>query len=328
MQTPRFWHKPIGPLALSLSPLGALYGGATALRVRKSHLGFKSACPVICVGNINAGGTGKTPTTIAMAQLLQARGKTPIVVTRGYGGAFDGPIVVDPTHHTADQTGDEPLLLAAFCKTIVAKDRVAGVRMAQDSGADVILLDDGFQSPSVQKDLSIVVVDAKRGFGNGFCIPAGPLREPVQAGMKRADLVLSIGGPKHQGQFRAKWANAIPCPHTKAQVLPLQTGMSWAGSRVLAFAGIAHPDKFFNTLRSMGAKVVVAEGLSDHQPFTTALLARLEAEARLRGLQMVTTEKDAVRLPASFRPKVLALPVRLTFDDQTAIEQQLETLGL
>jgi tetraacyldisaccharide 4'-kinase len=329
MRAPGFWFTPPDRPGLwprLLAPLGSIYAAGTARRLQK--LGYAPQVPVICVGNLTVGGAGKTPTTIALAERLSARGHAVQVVSRGYGGRLAGPVRVDAAQHRADDVGDEPLLLSAFAPVWVAKDRAAGVRAAETSGARVILMDDGFQSPAVKPSLGLVVVDANRGFGNGRCIPAGPLREPVATGLSRADLVLTIGDPAAQVRFDATWPGAITVPRLKGELRPLAMGMDWSGERVLAFAGIADPSRFFATLRAEGAVVIRGEALADHEPLSDTLLRRLEAEADAAGAQLVTTEKDAARLSPAWRTKVLTLVVRLQVADWSALDARLAALGL
>lgn len=330
MRTPAFWFTPPDKPALwarLLGPLGRIYAAATAARLRRP--GLHTAVPVICIGNLNAGGTGKTPTAMALIALLQDRGVRAQIVSRGHGGTLSGPVQVDPGWHDAASVGDEPLLLARSTgvPVWVAHDRAAGAVAAIASGAGAIVLDDGFQNPALVKTLSIVVVDAARGFGNGRCLPAGPLREPVAAGLARADLLLSIGTPAAQEAFARHWGAKIAIPHLRGALVPEARASDWQGRRVLAFAGIGHPEKFFDTLRSLGADVVATAPLGDHQPLTRRWLEDQDLRALDLKAALVTTEKDAMRLPPGWRERVAVLPVRLHLDDPAPLSAALDRIG-
>lgn len=330
MKAPGFWYNPPerpGILSRLLSPLGSLRAVATRRSVARTDP-YRPGIPVICLGNIDAGGTGKTPAIIAIVSHLQNFGADPHVLSRGDGGTIEGPVEVEDRTHTAAEVGDEPLLASAFAPTWVACDHAAGARMAESEGAEVIVLVGEFHNPSLINSISIIVVDARRGFGNGRCIPAGPLREPVKAGLARADLILTIGSPEEQERFTATWSRYIRIPHLVGDLKPLETGMDWTGTPFLAFAGIGHPEKFFATLRGLGADIVRSEALDDHQALTPTLMARLEREAGQLGAQLVTTEKDAVRLPYAFRRKVVTLPVRLEIDDWGPLDAALLSAGI
>lgn len=318
MQTPEFWFNPPAAPGIwprLLAPLGALYGMATARRLRRRAQGFRPDCPVISVGNINAGGTGKTPTVIALLEQAQSMGLRTVVISRGYGGREEGPLFVNPTGHSADQVGDEPLLLAGFAPVVIGRDRARAAQHAMSEKPDLLILDDAFQNPDIQRDFDLIVVDAQRGFGNGRCIPAGPLREPIGAGFARADAILSIGTGAAQERFAQTAQIPDGLPHHTAMIMPLATGMPWQGQRVCAFAGIGHPEKFFDTLRGLGAEVIKTMPLADHQTLPRPLLQRLLRDAQQNRAQLVTTEKDAARLPADLRGQVLTLPVRLIFQN-------------
>ncbi len=321
MRPPLFWNRSRGLASRLLAPLEWVWIYVTRRRLKNGPW-ERLAVPVICIGNINVGGTGKTPTVIALLEIFGELGIAAHVVSRGHGGSELGPLLVDERKHSANEVGDEPLLIAAFGPCWVAKDRTAGAKAAIEAGAQVILLDDGFQNPSLHKDLSVVVVDAEIGFGNGRVMPAGPLREPLSDGLSRADIVIPIGSPTAQKRLAAQ----LSTPLWSGELRPLETGMDWSGTRFIAFAGIGRPGKFFSTLETLGANVVATHAFPDHAPYTDAILQRLKAEAKAKSAQLVTTEKDMARLPIEFRRDALALPVRLVFNDLEAVKTVLKDL--
>ena len=321
MRPPLFWNRPRGLTSLLLAPLEWIWITATRRRLARGPW-ERLSVPVICVGNINVGGTGKTPAVIALLETFRDLGVTAHVISRGYGGSKIGPLLVDERNHSADEVGDEPLIISAFGPCWIAKDRTAGAKAAIAAGAQVIVLDDGFQNPSIHKDLSLVVVDAEIGFGNARVMPAGPLREPLSDGLSRADIVIPIGSKTAQDRLAAQLSN----PLWSGELRPLETGMDWSGTRFIAFAGIGRPGKFFSTLEALGANVVATYAFPDHAPYTDAILQRLKAEAKAKSAQLVTTEKDMARLPVAFRRDALALPVRLIFNDLDGVKTALKDL--
>lgn len=322
MRTPDFWYRPAGPLAWILSPLGGAYGLATRSRLagtRPQRVGV----PVVCVGNLVAGGAGKTPVSLAVAAALQSRGVRVHALTRGHGGREPGPLRVDPARHTAAEVGDEPLLLAARLPCWVSRDRVAGARLAVEAGAQAIVMDDGFQNPALAKDLSLVVADGLAGFGNGFLIPSGPLREPVARGLARADALVIVG--EDRAGLAAQGAGL---PVLQGRLEPLPDSRDLAGRRVLAFAGIGRPEKFFTTLEELGAHVVERIGFPDHHPFDRAETTALLDRAAALGILPVTTEKDALRLPPDLRGPVRVVGVSLAWTRPDALDRLLDRLDL
>ncbi len=313
MKTPAFWTED-GALAHLLAPLGALYtlGG----RWRRRHATpSPSPLPVICVGNLTVGGTGKTPAAIALARRLLVAGRKPVLVSRGYRGRLVGPVRIDPRLHASADVGDEPLLLAEAAPTIVAKDRLAGVRAARDLG-DVVVLDDGFQDPRLAYDLALVVVDGGAGFGNGRVLPAGPLREPIADGLARADAVIVVG----DGEV------SIARPMLRARLVPREDALRFRGRRVLAFAGIGRPQKFFSTLAEIGAEIAATRGFADHHAYDEDEVARLVEDAARLQAEPVTTRKDWVRLPEAARAMIAPIDIDLVFADEDAVMQRLAGL--
>ena len=322
---PVFWGKRPGFLANLLLPIGAACDAAGRLR-RAMSRSYSPPVPVVCVGNLVAGGAGKTPVALALADWLVERGVPAHVVTRGYGGRLRGPVRVDPTRHDALAVGDEALLLARRAPCWVARDRTAGVRAAVAAGAGVILLDDGFQNPAVAKTLGLIVVDAAYGFGNGRVIPAGPLRENLGGGLARADAVVLVTG---EGDARdtERLLTARGVRVLRAVLAPVG-GDRLAGSRLLAFAGIGRPEKFFATLRALGAVLVGARAFPDHHRFRVAELDGLRRAAERVGARLITTAKDIVRIPPVRRIGMKVLEVEIRWADPAALAGLIQPVVL
>jgi tetraacyldisaccharide 4'-kinase len=321
MRPPSFWWKPgrgrlLRPL---LSPLAAVYGAAAALRMHAA--GQEAGVPVICLGNLTLGGSGKTPAALTVARLLLAAHERPFFLSRGYGGRLAGPVLVNPSVHGAAEVGDEPLLLARLAQTIVARDRVAGAQAARLRGAGVIVMDDGFQNPSLKKDLSILLVDGRRGIGNGRIFPAGPLRAPLGTQIARAQALVIVGGNGGAAAVvEMGRRGGLAIFHGRLEPDRQQLA-ALRGRNVLAFAGIADPHKFFATLTDAGIAVADRQDFADHHRYTAAEAQVLLARADSENLLLLTTEKDHVRLAgepdlAALAARASALPVRLVIDEE------------
>jgi tetraacyldisaccharide 4'-kinase len=321
MRDPAFWWRAPGFLATAFAPLGALYGAVAARRMARP--GRRARVPVICIGNLTLGGSGKTPAAIAVARMLQTAGERPAFLTRGYGGRLAGPIAVCETHTAAD-VGDEPLLLARVAPTIVARDRVAGAG-AMSADTTVIVMDDGFQNPALEKDIAVVIIDGRRGIGNGRVFPAGPLRAPLAAQLARGQALLVVGDAGVSAKDVVAAARQRASVVMTGRLVPDPTAVAQlAGRDVLAFAGIGDPDKFYGTLRAAGIAVAEQRSFADHHAFTAAEAAELIAHADARGLTLVTTEKDHARMSghaalAALAARSVTLPVTLAIDDPEAI---------
>jgi tetraacyldisaccharide 4'-kinase len=319
MREPAFWWQP-GRGSL-LSPLAGIYGAVAALRMRSP--GRSVGVPVICLGNLTVGGAGKTPAALAVARLLLAAHERPFFLSRGYGGRLPGPVRVNPTIHSAAEVGDEPLMLARLAPTIVARDRVAGASVARRGGASVIVMDDGFQNPSLAKDLAILLVDGRRGVGNGRVIPAGPLRAPLEAQMARAHGLVIVGPPDGAAAV-AQIASEHGVAVFHGRLEPDRDFLATLARRkVLAFAGIGDPGKFFATLDEAGVAVAARASFADHHRYTAAQARALIARAEAAQLLLITTEKDIARLSgnpalAALAAHASALPVRLLIEEQDA----------
>lgn len=318
MKAPAFWYRSPGFAAALLAPAAAAYG-AVARRRWRGATPVRAAVPVLCIGNLVAGGAGKTPVALSVLAQMRDRGIAAHALTRGYGGRLAGPVQVDLAVHDAGAVGDEAMLLAAAAPTWVARYRPAGAAAAADSGAAAVVMDDGFQNPSLAKDLSILVVDGGVGFGNGRLLPAGPLRESVSAGLARAQAAVVLGTDR---VGVGRWLADGGWPVLTGRLVPVP-GLSWLREgRVVAFAGIGRPAKFFDMLVASGADVAAARAFPDHHRFSADEMMRLLDMAATHGAMLVTTAKDYARLAPDQREMVRPVPIRIAWDDA----DQLTTL--
>lgn len=321
MREPAFWHRRAGAAAALLAPFSAIYGAIAGHRMTRP--GASVGVPVICVGNFTLGGAGKTPAALAIGQMLIDAGLHPAFLSRGYGGRLAGPVRVDPERHGAVDVGDEPLLLARVAPTIVARDRLRGAEAARADGADVVVMDDGFQNPALAKTLSILVVDAERGIGNGLVFPAGPLRAPLDVQLERADAMLIVGEQDAPASLLST-INDQRLPVFRARLAPdAKTVAALRSHRLLAFAGIGRPDKFFDSLTGAGLQVAHSQAFPDHHRYRRIEAVELVERANRESLVLVTTEKDRARMVrdsdlAALAAVVRVLPVSLEIENAAA----------
>ncbi len=317
MKPPRFWFlKTPNWQARLLHPLALLWQSQTRKRIAQK--GERAPCPVISIGNINLGGTGKTPTAIYLVQALQSAGLNPVVILRGFKGKAQTPQLV--SNQSAEIVGDEALLLSQFAPTIIAKNRAQGAKLAKEHG-NIIILDDALQNPALIKDISICVFDAEIGLGNGRICPSGPLRESLEDAMPRIDAALFIGTGSET--LRQKLNTK---PQFSAKLSPIDMEPIFKTGKFIAFAGIGRPEKFFNTLRALGANLVETHEFGDHENYSNEILDRMKREAESKRAKLITTEKDAMRLPPSWQGQILSLPVRLEMTDGDLAEWVLAQL--
>ena len=325
MREPGFWWRKAGLASALLSPLAAAYGAVAAPRMARA--GARAGVPVICIGNFTLGGAGKTPTAIAIARMLRDGGERVFFLTRGYGGSANGPKLVDADADRADVVGDEALLLARVAPTIVARDRVAGASAAKAHGAQLILMDDGLQNGSLEKNFRLAVIDGRRGIGNARVFPAGPLRAPLAAQLARVDALLVVGGGDGaRDVVAAAGKSGLPVWH--GRLTPHHETAGAIARPVLAFAGIGDPDKFFATAQEAGLEIAQRRTFPDHHCFTAEEGAELLMAADRDALALLTTEKDHARMTADPALAALAqrahvLPVTMQIDEMAQLQAAL-----
>jgi tetraacyldisaccharide 4'-kinase len=324
MREPEFWWQP--SRGGFIAPLGHVYGAVAAMRMQSP--GERVGAPVVCLGNLVMGGTGKTPAALTVGRLLLAAHENPFFLSRGYGGRLRGPVRVSLGSHSAAEVGDEPLLLARLAPAIVARERVGGAKLARLGGASIIVMDDGFQNPSLAKDLAIVLVDGRRGIGNGRVFPAGPLRAPLPTQLAHAHALVVVGPPVNTAAITdLARAKSIPIFHARLEP-DSSVVAALRGRKVLAFAGIGDPEKFFATLAGAGIEVAERAGFPDHHRYTAADAWTLMARADAAKLVLITTEKDLARLAgeralSALAERASALPVNFTVEEQDAFRDMV-----
>ncbi|EFL88574.1 tetraacyldisaccharide 4'-kinase [Ahrensia sp. R2A130] len=324
---PSWWYRPGGVAAWALSPFSAIFGHIGAMRMAAPPKAV-SRLPVLCVGNFVAGGAGKTPTAIAIAKQVRAMGLRPGFLSRGYGSNAKGAVLVDVKVHNSRDVGDEPMILALYATTVVCADRVAGAALLQSCDVDFIIMDDGFQNPTLRKDMNVVVVDGGRGVGNGFPMPSGPLRATLAKQMTMADRILLIGSGAASGDV-VRRAARMAKPIMQADIAVRQ-GERFDGSKVMAFCGLADPEKFFATLKALGADVVEEQAFGDHHAYSAGECRELMSRASELGMPLVTTQKDEVRLvrageaQAELRKAIDVLVIDLLFETERTVTSLIE----
>lgn len=320
-QQPSFWYKR-NIASVLLLPLAWIYQLAYFLRWRSTRPATLPI-PILCIGNLVIGGAGKTPCALAIGGWLKQKGVNACFLSKGYGGHLAEPTLVDPTRHSAYEVGDEPLLLARTLPTIVAKNRLKGAYKAVSEGFSLIIMDDGFQNPMFKKDCSIIVMDSARGFGNRFTLPAGPLREPVESGLKRAQAIILT---ERKGQPVTRSITTKRSLPTMRAYLRTHSKTPLEGKAVVAFSGIARPQQFFDSLTLLGAELVHSEAFADHHIFSDEELSLLNVQAKAHGAILVTTPKDWVRLSLRWQAEVTVAELNLTWMEEDKLETLLKPL--
>jgi tetraacyldisaccharide 4'-kinase len=328
MKVPDFWYDQEASLLSNfLGPVGWIYGFISTIRQDRAKP-WQATIPIICIGNLVAGGQGKTPTALSIGNALKAHGKSIHFISRGYGGSIRKLVLVDPYTHSAKEVGDEPLLLAQIAPTWISANRKIGIEAACKAGAEIIVMDDGFQNPSVIKNLGIIVIDGETGFGNGRLIPAGPLRENIPAGLSRAQAVIIIGKDpfdlKNTISNLAKKILQKPIKVFAASLLPNDVAAKLKNTKVFAFAGIGRPEKFFTTLREIGVELVGTKAFTDHHPYSKKEINHLLQLAKRKKAILVTTTKDHVRLPIEQKKDVRTVSVTLDWTDTNALDKLIK----